>query len=75
MKILFSWVGHADLLGFAGEHSENKEEVCSLVKKQESAAAGPVKITVSQKNFDRVILLWNYIFGWLDGRHRRSSGR
>ena len=74
MKILFSWVGHADLLGFAGEHSENKEEVCSLVKKQESAAAGPVKITVSQKNFDRVILLWNYNAPELMERYRRYCG-
>ena len=60
MKILFSWVGHADLLGFGGDCPAIQEQVKSLIKKQDFTASGPVKITISQKEFDKIILLWNY---------------
>ena len=60
MKILFSWVGHADLLDFAGEYPEVKEQIKLLVKKQDFIASGPIKVTISQKKFDKIVLLWTY---------------
>ena len=60
MKILFSWVGHTDLLGFAGDHPEAQDAVRNLVKKQDFSVSSPVKVTVSQEKFDKIILLWSY---------------
>lgn len=74
MKILFSWVGHADLLGFAGECPEVQEQVKSLIKKQDFTAAGPVKVTITQEKFDKIILLWNYNAPELMAQYRQYCG-
>lgn len=74
MKILFSWVGHADLLGFAGKCPDVQSQVYTLIKKQDFAASGPVKIAVSHENFDRVILLWNYEAPELMEQYRQYCG-
>lgn len=74
MKILFSWVGHADLLGFAGKCAEVQSQVCALVKKQDFTTTGPIGITVSQINFDRIVLLWNYDAPELMEQYRQYCG-
>ena len=61
MKILFSWVGHADLLGFAGMNQEAQTQVYALIKKQDFTASGPVKITISQESFDKIVINFTQI--------------
>ena len=46
MKILFSWVGHADLLGFGGDCPAVQEQVKSLIKK-----LGELKIMLTRSLF------------------------
>ena len=60
MKILFSWIGHADLLGLAGQCPDVQSQIYALIKKQDFIATGPVKITISQESFDKIVLLWYY---------------
>ncbi len=60
MKILFSWVGHADLLGFVGAHPEFRDRVEALTGKTAFAATGPIRVTLDVRKFDRVVLLWSY---------------
>ena len=74
MKILFSWIGHADLLGFAGKCPDAQAQVYNLIKKQDFTASGPVKIAISQKKFDRVILLCNYDAPDLMEQYRQYCG-
>ena len=60
MKILFSWVGHADLLGFGYECPEKRSSIQALINKNDFSAQGPIKTAISGMNFDKVVLLWNY---------------
>ena len=60
MKILFSWVGHADLLGFAGAHPEFRNRVEKLTGKTAFAASGPLRTVLDADRFDRIVLLWSY---------------
>ena len=74
MKILFSWVGHADLLGFAGEVREVQTQIQALIGKKEFAVTGPVKVASEQMNFDKVILLWTYNAPELMEQYRQYCG-
>ena len=74
MKILFSWVGHADLLGLAKAQPETGRMIRELIRKQDLTAASPVKITVSQKKFDKIVLLWTYDAPELMEAYRKYCG-
>ena len=74
MKILFSWVGHADLLGFAGEYPGVRNLVQTVTAKAASPACGPVKVTLTQHTFDKIILLWNYNAPELMEQYRKYCG-
>ena len=74
MKILFSWIGHADLLGFAGQCPDVQSQIYALIKKRDFTAAGPVKITISQESFDKIVLLWNYDAPDLMEQYRQYCG-
>ena len=74
MKILFSWIGHADLLGLAGQCPDVQSQIYALIKKRDFTASGPVKITISQENFDKIVLLWNYDAPELMEQYRKYCG-
>lgn len=60
VKILFSWVGHSDLLSFGCDYPEYQGTVSRLVGKSQFFASGPLKTAAAQMTFDRLILLWSY---------------
>ena len=60
-KILFAWIGHADLQEFAENCPEHKEQVEKLIRKNSPREkTGPTKVAIDKGGFDRVVLLWNY---------------
>ena len=75
MKILFSWVGHADLSGFSGQNPEISEQVRNITGKSASNSAGPVKVALEQCTFDKVVLLWNYNAPELMEQYRQYCGK
>lgn len=60
MKVLFSWVGHADLLGFGYECPEKRSDIQMLINKNGFSTLGPIKTAISEMDFDKIVLLWNY---------------
>ena len=62
MRVLFSWIGHADLLGAAGASGDKDfmREISRLVGKDNFSTISPISVTLNQESFDRVFLLWNY---------------
>ena len=62
MKILFSWIGHADLLGIAGKSGDEMvmQRVQALVGKNNFSQISPISVTLHQRTFEKIVLLWNY---------------
>ena len=56
MKILFSWVGHTDLFGFADEYPEVRKSVQNATGKMIPVTTGPVKVAIKQHTFDKIVL-------------------
>ena len=48
MKVLFSWVGHADLLGFGYECPEKRSDIQMLINKNGFSTPGPIKTAISE---------------------------
>ena len=65
MKVLYSWVGHADLNGFLAklEDGDLKEKTKAIVGKsfKETDMPGPIETAVKNLSFDKVVLLWSYL--------------
>ena len=62
-NVLFCWVGHADLTGMNSNQTKGIRELVESTtgkKTLEQSSDGPVKVALSQRPFDRVILLWSY---------------
>ena len=57
MKILFSWVGHADLLGLGCEYPEKRASIQALINKHDFLTPGPIKTAIAGMNFDKIVLL------------------
>ena len=75
-KILFAWIGHADLQEFAEKYTSYKEDVVSLIKKtSHREKEGPTKIAIDKGNFDRAVLLWNYKDTSLMEAYREYCGK
>ncbi len=60
-KVLFSWIGHADLLAMAGHKPELMAKVAECIGKLTPAMGdGPLKVTCNNYSFDERYLIWNY---------------
>ena len=74
MKILYSWVGHADLLYLGGQVPALQEQISALIHKNDFASHGPIETTLAQMNFDKIVLLWNYDAPALKDHFRQFLG-
>lgn len=76
MRILFSWIGHADLLGVAGASGDKDfmREIGCLIGKDNFSTVSPISVVVKQKTFDRIILLWNYSAPELCSKFQKAWG-
>ena len=68
-RILYSWIGHNDLLGVAGDAPvDQQERILAALKIDRKIARqdGPIKALLKQEAFDEIHLLSNYP-KWLSG--------
>jgi len=68
-RILYSWVGHNDLLGMAGDAEPDQQRrilVELKIDRKISKQDGPIKALLKQEAFDEIHLLSNYP-KWLSG--------
>ena len=63
-RILFSWIGHADLRGMAASLSQEQQELlCSEINglgRSSASAMGPIHTLLDLHTFDEIHLLSNY---------------
>ncbi len=68
-RILYSWVGHNDLVGMAGDaEPDQQRRILDELKidRKISKQDGPIKAPLKQEAFDEIHLLSNYP-KWLSG--------
>ena len=68
-RILYSWVGHNDLVGMAGDaEPDQQRRILDELKidRKISKQDGPIKALLKQETFDEIHLLSNYP-KWLSG--------
>ena len=70
-RILYSWIGHNDLLGMAGDaESDQQTRILAALKIDRKVVKqdGPIKALLKQEAFDEIHLLSNYP-KWLSGMY------
>ncbi len=75
-RVLYSWIGHNDLLGMAGDASaEQQANVLAAIKVNRSIHKqdGPIKSLLKQESFAEVHLLSNYP-KWLSAAYTKWLG-